>query len=1324
MANDDTKSVELKLVLSSTGDTKLTATQREIRLVIEAAEKGTQSMSALSLAMQKNFSNLELTLTKLTSSLGLSFQRSLEQAKLGFKGTEESMVGAVTQGNLLATVFTRLADHTIGKVRQGFNEAKHIFAQVTGELEDQVKQIVRTSEAYERFQISIENAVRSQERASLISNLAFKAGARSPFGVADFERGTSQLLRVPAIRAQLFGDEESTTKRLNAIYDTVTRLASLDPERGVPGAVFAFRLALQGQFRALTRQYNISVGEVVEATGRSAKELKANGALLAEGLGTVLKDRVTDQAISRLASLPSAKISNLKEYIETIIPRTIGQAGFRDSVQDVLGALDEAFLNFVEPGGPFEKRFAPKLSDALTRILGAVVKGGSAALGVALDFSPGEDPLSAFFLALEKFAEKAAKTAETIANTLSTERGQKLLTSFFDTVFNTIERFVNALFTLAEQIPNLLPFFGQALQVVSLVAQGIAEIVKNLGTYIDDFIERLVDSVPGFRNSALGQQATAARNDRNVNEGLRTRLAAVGAGTRFERGGVNETVDQVLELGVLQSGVGKGVLQTVERAIFEAAVEESRLGTGEVDLGRFAHSRARGLQRLRGRFETFAGPGALNRLAEGAGVGDLFSAGNPSAFAGGDLGRQLVDKLGKMVDGFSQAGGSGGLRQAGAALRGLLSGGGGTGGGRGRAGDPIGEALAFGLRGFREAGGDLSSNASLAREGLEGSFFSPTERAAQAGEHLEARRDLVTALIEEAYSAALATIEAAATQGGAAAVPGALAAVTALGAGKQRALGGLQGDLSALNLAALSGGIGSFLQIDPRDTDALKEAATDLERLSRALKPITLDTGAQALLGGGNLRKFTGGIFGQAGGEFRRQAGGLTAFGGGINSEIAQQRELARLFETESGYLGDMLGFLRALNLTTEERALLEARITLESSKQTDEIRNSLAVLERKKRLEAEDRQFEDQLFNAPQGFEQETRLGLVGARLRRAQASAKTPFAGNVFDEEGLNRYLSFIDAEEERVRTLSVEYRNLQKSIAEADNARAQSHFLGKTGAGKVGSALDIFEFDERTGKLKGTKSLGIIAEEGGQQFGVSFATGLQSGLGGSLKGILTGDLDSAAAAWNSFFDSLLTAFTDTIAKMVTQAAFAGLLGGSTPNFLGALSGTLSGSSGLPGVGGAGFDVDSGILGGGIRPNALGGIVGYSMGGRTGRSQIIRVGEGGMPESIIPSPGGVIPLVMTANGPAAHLPGGRLLPAQFVGSFANGGQVGGGSSPTRLPTSAYRGETLLNVVVVADAAEITRRGLASNADAVVSIGAGDMRNQGKLYRASKQRG
>lgn len=1405
MGNDESKSIELKLVLSSTGAVDLKGTQKEIRLVVEAAEKAGGTLSGLSLALQRNLSGFEQHVTKLASALGLSFQRNLEQSLQGMRGfgrevqqTEQFMTAAVVKGNLLATALTRIADFGAGKLREAFSLGKNFVKGVTDEFGDQAKQIIRTSEAYERFQISIENAVRSQERARLVSKLAFGAGAASPFGVGDFERATSQLLRVPAIRAQAFGEEDAATKRLTTIYDTVTRLASLDPERGVPGAVFAFRLAMQGQFRALTRQYNISVGEVVEATGRSAKELKQNGALLAEGLSSVLKERVTDEAIARLGRLPSAKISNLKEYVETIIPRQIGQAGFREAVQDVLGSLDDAFLTFVEPGGAFERRFAPKLSDALTRILGGVVKGGSAALGVALDFAPGEDPLSAFFAALERFANKAADTVESVANTLASDRGQKLLTSVFDTLFTTMERFVDGIFSLVKRIPDLLPFFGQTLQVVSLVTQGIATIVERLGSFIDNFIDQLIDKVPGFKISDTGRAALENRESRAVNAGLRSQLQALDPAARFSVRGSSENValgaadNLAAQLGDLFRGGGtqdapislartgelrqlaRQLLTSAQADLFQAAVEEARGSDGQVDPERFS-ARLNASRRLLGarfgqlaaqRFDGDPGAAGFQFSTQGTnpnfpflvdrgstddpfrtllGLGGVspraFAPINANRFASefsGGGGVAELNKLAELAKRFSDPGTASGLGKSVDALRDLFATAlAGPGGAAAKKRSRIAGAVDFTLQGFREAGGDLSSNASLAREQLETSFFSPTERAAQAGDRLDAQRAYVASLIEESYRSGLALVVKEVFAGGVANLPEAVKAIGQIGVGNKRSLKSLGENLSALNLAALSGGLGALLQIDPRDVDSLSAGTDEIERLAQSLSAITLDDGSRAFLGGGGVRKTVAGIFQAAGGEFKRETAGFGAFGGGTDAQIAQQQTLLRLFEQQDGYLGNMLDVVRNLNLTAEERVLLEQRVRFETEKQSVEIRRSLEVLERRKKIEREDRTFEDRLFNetAP-GFEQETRLKLVQERLQATTRSyeglkvflEEAPFFG---DEDKYGRLVSLLGEEEQRVRGLQVEYRGLKKSVDDAARARAQSDFLNKTGAGKIGSALDVFEFDERTGALKGTKSLEKLAEENGQQFGVSFVSGLQSGLGGSVKGLLTGDLDAASQAWQNFFDGLLTAFSDLIAKMALQAAFASIFGESTPNFLGSALSTVSGTGGaLPGVGGSGSDVELGILGGGLRPNALGGIEGYSQGGRTSRPQIIRVGEGGTPEAVVPSPGGTIPLVMTADGPAARLPGGRLLPAQFIQGYADGGMAGGGYAaspggrPSRLPPSAYRGDTYLNVVVLADPADITRRGLAANTDAVIAIGASDTRNQGKLYRAARRQG
>ena len=76
-----------------------------------------------------------------------------------------------------------------------------------------------------------------------------------------------------------------------------------------------------------------------------------------------------------------------------------------------------------------------------------------------------------------------------------------------------------------------------------------------------------------------------------------------------------------------------------------------------------------------------------------------------------------------------------------------------------------------------------------------------------------------------------------------------------------------------------------------------------------------------------------------------------------------------------------------------------------------------------------------------------------------------------------------------------------------------------------------------------------------------------------------------------------------------------------------------------------------------------------------------------------------------MTARGPAARLPGGRLVPAEFT------------SGPT--PNFAAAARPIVNVVVVTDPKEITARGLAANKATVANIAAADVRDRGALARS-----
>lgn len=476
----DTRAIELKLILSSQGDLKLVEGEKSIRALVEISDKAALGFSRMNLQLQRLIEGFE----RFAQTTG---------TRAGGGGGENSIFGQAFGGSFLGTLTGNLLPSLIRQLNNARRAAVDFF-------EDSFKSVVRATEQYERFQISLEGVLRSQEAAQRVSRLAFQAGAQSPFGIGDLENASKQLIKVPQLRGQFFGPEQEVEDRLKKLFDLTTRLASIDPERGIPGAVQAIRFALQGQFRLLTRQYSISIGELVEASGKSAQELKANSNALLEALRTVTERLVTDDTLKRLQDQVSTRISNINEYLKTVIPRTVGGKGFYDTVKKLLGFVDEELLAFVSPGGSFDTKFAQRFSDSFSKIVVGAARSIAAILGTTLNISATKNPFEGIAEALAGFAERVAKIVDSIATFLESGSGKSLISAVAK-LFLGIGR---ALVTAVDSLINLLGRIEHGIEVAKGFLPGGHDAVGEV-IMTDSEGRKFSSAGSGFRGrSAIG----------------------------------------------------------------------------------------------------------------------------------------------------------------------------------------------------------------------------------------------------------------------------------------------------------------------------------------------------------------------------------------------------------------------------------------------------------------------------------------------------------------------------------------------------------------------------------------------------------------------------------------------------------------------------------------------------------------------------------------------------------------------------------------------------------------------------------------------------
>ena len=410
--------------------------------------------------------------------------------------------------------------------RIGIGLAINPTLKLAGGIKSLVENVVQATQRFDRFRITLEGALKSADRARAVSNFVQEYALTSPVKIEDVQELTKSIALIPALRGQFFGDFDEVKNRLRDIYDTVIGLSSLNPQQGIPGAVFAIREALAGQFRSLRARFDIMPEIVAGSIGKTVSEIKKSPKLVIAALKEFVNQSVGSDTLRELGRLPEVRIGNIVEALTSIAPRQIGSAGFQSFIQDLLGQIDDSLQGFFKDGGPFQTQFAPRISERLRgiviqslRLLGNILGGVDTALGgggaptmerIAQVF---ESVLGRVEQAIKGFADRFAQSRDSIANFFSTivEVLKKSFDLFVDIVnnlpsilpvfagfFNAMVELTRQVFNFISAIPKLLGEIG-ANNLLSVAAPGLAESFRTTGNV--SAVSELINTQRGDRSA-------------------------------------------------------------------------------------------------------------------------------------------------------------------------------------------------------------------------------------------------------------------------------------------------------------------------------------------------------------------------------------------------------------------------------------------------------------------------------------------------------------------------------------------------------------------------------------------------------------------------------------------------------------------------------------------------------------------------------------------------------------------------------------------------------------------------------------------------------
>ncbi len=249
-------------------------------------------------------------------------------------------------------------------------------ATVTITLEKLSMGIVTSGEEFRRFSLTLEGALKDVGRAKELATFAQEYAATSPATLTEVQQAIKTFALLPQTVDKLKGPLAEVKGEMKDLVNIAVGLATMDPQQGVGGAMWAMREALAGQYRSLALRFNLPERSIEEVSGMNDAQLKDPSKLL-QALKMVVDKFVGSDTLKKFGQLPQTLMNNMKDGFN-IAFRDVGDFGVYDFIVSKLAGLSNGLLAFFMT--QFGPMFGQRLSTALQRSLASLQEVGQSLL--------------------------------------------------------------------------------------------------------------------------------------------------------------------------------------------------------------------------------------------------------------------------------------------------------------------------------------------------------------------------------------------------------------------------------------------------------------------------------------------------------------------------------------------------------------------------------------------------------------------------------------------------------------------------------------------------------------------------------------------------------------------------------------------------------------------------------------------------------------------------------------------------------------------------------------------------------------------------------
>lgn len=204
--------------------------------------------------------------------------------------------------------------------------------------------MLKTTEGFKLLEISLYGVLKSWDKVRVVSDFAKEYAATYPAMYGDIMRAMSSMAMMPALKG-IF--TKGDVAGMMDIMNIVQAMATMRPDQGITGALFALREALGGNWRTLQYRFDVPLKSVAATVGMSIEAMRESPQAAMKALKGWTNATVGAETMALAARNLGTQLGNIKDQYEMWLDR-LGKTGIYDKVIGFIVGINDAISGLLE----------------------------------------------------------------------------------------------------------------------------------------------------------------------------------------------------------------------------------------------------------------------------------------------------------------------------------------------------------------------------------------------------------------------------------------------------------------------------------------------------------------------------------------------------------------------------------------------------------------------------------------------------------------------------------------------------------------------------------------------------------------------------------------------------------------------------------------------------------------------------------------------------------------------------------------------------------------------------------------------------------------